>query len=52
LELNGAEAVVNKPVPVDQTLAIMADTVGSAIDADCFASLQQVILQSPELFPK
>lgn len=47
-----AERPYRGAVPVDQTLAIMADTVGSAIDADCFASLQQVIRQSPELFPR
>jgi HD-GYP domain-containing protein (c-di-GMP phosphodiesterase class II) len=38
-------------VPVDKTLSIMADTVGTAIDATCFAHLQQVIRHSPELFP-
>ena len=47
-----AERPYRGAVPVDQTLAIMADTVGSAIDAHCFASLQQVIRQSPELFPQ
>jgi len=38
-------------VPVDKTLVIMGETVGSAIDADCFAHLKRVIAQSPELFP-
>jgi HD-GYP domain-containing protein (c-di-GMP phosphodiesterase class II) len=46
-----AERPYRGAVPVTQTLAIMANTVGSAIDADCFASLQKVIQQSPELFP-
>jgi len=47
-----AERPYRGAVPVSITLAIMAETVGSAIDADCFASLQQVIQQSPELFPQ
>ena len=38
-------------VPVDQTLAIMQDSVGTAIDATCLAHLQRVIAQNPELFP-
>ncbi|MDD2810661.1 HD domain-containing phosphohydrolase, partial [Rhodoferax sp.] len=38
-------------VPVDQTLRMMAENVGSAIDADCFAALQQLVARSPELFP-
>lgn len=46
-----AERPYRGAVPVDKTLAIMADTVGSAIDADCFASLKRIIAQSPELFP-
>jgi HD-GYP domain-containing protein (c-di-GMP phosphodiesterase class II) len=46
-----AERPYRGAVPVDKTLAIMQDTVGSAIDADCFEHLQQVIRQSPELFP-
>lgn len=39
-------------VPVDKTLAIMADTVGTAIDADCFAHLKRIIQAHPEFFPK
>ena len=46
-----AERPYRGAVPVDKTLAIMQDTVGSAIDADCFDHLRQVIRQSPELFP-
>ena len=47
-----AERPYRGAVPVAQTLAIMAETVGTAIDADCFASLKRVIGQSPELFPQ
>jgi hypothetical protein len=36
---------------VEKTLAIMADTVGTALDADCFAHLRQVIQSNPEFFP-
>lgn len=47
-----AERPYRGAVPLDKTLAIMAETVGTAIDADCFASLKRVIRQSPELFPQ
>jgi HD-GYP domain-containing protein (c-di-GMP phosphodiesterase class II) len=46
-----AERPYRGAVPVDKTLAIMADTVGTAIDAACFEHLKQIIAQSPELFP-
>ena len=46
-----AERPYRGAVPVDKTLAIMADTVGTAIDADCFAHLKKIIAQSPALFP-
>ena len=46
-----AERPYRGAVPVDKTLAIMADTVGTAIDADCFAHLRQVIQSNPEFFP-
>ncbi len=46
-----AERPYRGAVPIDQTLVIMGETVGSAIDADCFAHLKQIIVQSPELFP-
>jgi len=32
-------------VPVPRTLEIMAENVGSAIDADCFAALRRVVEQ-------
>ena len=47
-----AERPYRGAVPVEKTLAIMADTVGTAIDAGCFDSLKKLIRQSPELFPK
>ena len=30
-------------IPIPKTLDIMAETVGTAIDADCFAALNRVI---------
>ena len=47
-----AERPYRGAVPVDKTLAIMADTVGTAIDADCFAHLKQIIQAHPEFFPR
>ena len=47
-----AERPYRGAVPVDKTLAIMAETVGTAIDADCFAHLKKIIQAHPELFPK
>ncbi len=46
-----AERPYRGAVPVDKTLAIMADTVGTAIDADCFAHLKKIIQANPEFFP-
>jgi HD-GYP domain-containing protein (c-di-GMP phosphodiesterase class II) len=46
-----AERPYRGAVPIDKTLVIMAETVGTAIDADCFDHLKQIIAQSPELFP-
>lgn len=46
-----AERPYRGAVPVQKTLAIMADTVGTAIDADCFAHLKKIIQAHPELFP-
>ena len=39
-------------IPVDKTLAIMAETVGTAIDARCFEHLKMIVKASPELFPE
>jgi HD-GYP domain-containing protein (c-di-GMP phosphodiesterase class II) len=38
-----AERPYRAAVPVPKTLAIMGDTVGTAIDADCFRALQQAV---------
>lgn len=46
-----AERPYRGAVPVEKTLAIMADTVGTAIDATCFAHLKKIIRASPEFFP-
>ncbi|NOU41943.1 MAG: HD domain-containing protein [Methylotenera sp.] len=46
-----AERPYRGAVPVDKTLAIMADTVGTAIDANCFAHLKNIIKNNPEFFP-
>jgi HD-GYP domain-containing protein (c-di-GMP phosphodiesterase class II) len=46
-----AERPYRGAVPVEKTLLIMADTVGTAIDADCFAHLRKIIQSHPEFFP-
>ena len=46
-----AERPYRGAVPVEKTLAIMKESVGTAIDADCFAHLQQIIHAHPEFFP-
>ena len=46
-----AERPYRGAVPVPKTLAIMADTVGTAIDASCFDHLQKIIKAHPEFFP-
>ena len=46
-----AERPYRGAVPVEKTLAIMADTVGTAIDAHCFAHLKKIIQANPEFFP-
>ncbi len=46
-----AERPYRGAVPVDQTLGIMAENVGTALDANCFAALKHLVARSPELFP-
>lgn len=46
-----AERPYRAAVPVDKTLEIMGETVGTAIDADCYASLKRMLKNHPELFP-
>ena len=38
-----AERPYRAAVPIDKTLAIMAETVGTALDPACFAALQRVV---------
>jgi HD-GYP domain-containing protein (c-di-GMP phosphodiesterase class II) len=38
-------------IPVPQTLAIMAETVGTAIDSMCFEALQQLVTATPGEMP-
>lgn len=37
------------PIPIPKALAIMAETVGTAIDAACFAALKAALARLPEL---
>ncbi|WP_180126339.1 HD-GYP domain-containing protein [Rhodoferax sp. BLA1] len=46
-----AERPYRAAVPLDKTLDIMKDAVGTAIDATCFENLQRITRQNPELFP-
>ncbi|MDO8252666.1 MAG: HD domain-containing phosphohydrolase [Rhodoferax sp.] len=46
-----AERPYRGAVPVEKTLAIMAETVGTAIDADCFEHLKKIIQAHPAFFP-
>lgn len=38
-------------VPVEETLEMMGQNVGTAIDADCFAHLRKIVRTHPEFFP-
>ncbi len=46
-----AERPYRGAMPVEKTLAIMKDSVGTAIDPRCFESLRQLIDRHPEFFP-
>lgn len=46
-----AERPYRGALPVEKTLAIMSETVGTAIDPDCFESLQRLLVRHPQLFP-
>jgi HD-GYP domain-containing protein (c-di-GMP phosphodiesterase class II) len=46
-----AERPYRGAVPVDKTLTIMHESVGTAIDENCFASLENIVKNNPELFP-
>lgn len=47
-----AERPYRGAMPVSKTLAIMQETVGTALDPACFASLVKLTSQHPELFPE
>jgi HD-GYP domain-containing protein (c-di-GMP phosphodiesterase class II) len=44
-----AERPYRGATPVNKTLKIMSEHVGTALDADCFAALETVIKERPEL---
>lgn len=46
-----AERPYRAAMPVAKTLEIMKESVGTALDARCFASLQSMLAHHPELFP-
>ncbi|MEO5565655.1 MAG: HD-GYP domain-containing protein [Luteimonas sp.] len=43
-----AERPYHPPTPIPQTLEIMREVVGTAIDADCFAALERVVAREQE----
>jgi HD-GYP domain-containing protein (c-di-GMP phosphodiesterase class II) len=46
-----AERPYRGAMPVEKTLAIMKESVGTAIDPNCFESLNRLLLRHPEFFP-
>jgi HD-GYP domain-containing protein (c-di-GMP phosphodiesterase class II) len=46
-----AERPYRGAMPIHKTLAIMQESVGTAIDPACFASLKKLTSQHPEFFP-
>lgn len=47
-----AERPYRGAIPVDKTLEIMAESVGTAIDERCFNHLKKIIRSNPEFFPE
>ncbi len=47
-----AERPYRGAIPVDRTLSIMAESVGTAIDETCFTQLKRMIKNHPEFFPQ
>jgi HD-GYP domain-containing protein (c-di-GMP phosphodiesterase class II) len=47
-----AERPYRGAMPISKTLAIMQESVGTAIDPACFASLVKLTSQHPEFFPE
>jgi len=46
-----AERPYRGALPIEKTLSIMSESVGTAIDPDCFESLKSLIIRHPEFFP-
>lgn len=46
-----AERPYRGALPLEKTMSIMQDSVGTAIDEACFASLKNLIVRHPEFFP-
>jgi len=46
-----AERPYRGAMPIEKTLSIMRETLGTAIDPRCFESLERLILRHPEFFP-
>jgi HD-GYP domain-containing protein (c-di-GMP phosphodiesterase class II) len=46
-----AERPYRGAIPVDKTLVIMSESVGTAIDARCFEHLKNIVRNNPEFFP-
>ncbi len=47
-----AERPYRGAVPVAKTMVMMGETVGTALDPACYASLQRMVRDHPELFPE
>jgi HD-GYP domain-containing protein (c-di-GMP phosphodiesterase class II) len=47
-----AERPYRGALPVEKTLSIMSESVGTAIDPNCFESLKRLLLRHPEFFPR
>lgn len=47
-----AERPYRGAMPITKTLAIMEESVGTAIDGECFAGLKKLISKHPEFFPE
>ena len=46
-----AERPYRGAIPVEKTLQIMSESVGTAIDATCFEHLKTIVAAHPEYFP-
>lgn len=46
-----AERPYRGAIPVDKTLEIMSESIGTAIDVKCFEHLKNIVRNNPEFFP-